>query len=80
MVASFLLCFIRRLLKVHLHLPSKLVVSLVAFLFQVPAGISSGAPSSSSSTLEMVDPGLRFIFVMNKAGLTSHRALQVMCL
>lgn len=55
--------------------------AISAFLFQVPAGVSSGAPSSSSSTLDTVDPGLEdYCVPINKAGLTFHRALQVMCL
>lgn len=54
---------------------------VTVFLFQVSAGVSSGAPSSSSSTLDTVDPGLEdYCVPINKAGLTFHRALRVMCL
>lgn len=54
---------------------------VAAFLFQVPAGVSFGAPSSSSSTLDTVDPGPEdYCAPINKLGLTCHRALQVMCL
>ncbi|GAB0180286.1 cyclin-A1 [Grus japonensis] len=48
---------------------------------RVPAGVSSGAPSSSSSTIKTMDPGIEDYFLpISKAGLTFHRALQVMCL
>lgn len=52
-------CFSRGILKVSLNLSVKILTCLIAFLFQVFAGVSSGAPSSSSSTIEMVDPALR---------------------
>ena len=67
--------------EISLDLSAELVSLMTAFLFQVPAGVSSGAPSSSSSTIETMDPGLEDYFVpISKAGLIFHRALQVMCL
>lgn len=58
---------------VSLNLSTKLISLVTAFLFQVPAGVSSGAPSSSSSTIETVDPGLGdYLLPISKAGLIFH--------
>lgn len=63
-----------------LNLLAKLISLVTVFLFQVPAGVSSGAPSSSSSTIETVDPGLKDYFVpVGKAKHSTEHCRSYVC-